>query len=336
MATLLIDPFHLDPLNGYGLLPVAFNGFLAQSFTLLQLHRYKRFSWYLSTLTFLSWMLSTIILWAISKYLIARPIGGQDFEFRSLAHINSCGGSSALSLCAHRQGKSPLYYLFYQVVSDTRYGRHLLFGTSRIGNLIVPTMWVFCTLCLALLFGHQCFGSPGLGFFASRDHQQPAEGHTQLQQQKKQQDQQDRHPRHQSGLRNKLRFLFVHPRTGTIGFYMASCIFFLSMAYQGLLFYNYIGLNLIDLSGWSFGQILAIVVWIPVILDYIYLQFSKFGLLSPFPPLSHFPSQTLARVREKRSGERRGRERRRRSSSIAKKQKTNSTAYQTQRPFRQH
>ncbi|KAL8705899.1 MAG: hypothetical protein Q9225_007999, partial [Loekoesia sp. 1 TL-2023] len=150
-ATLVTDVLHMDPLNAYGFLPVAINGFLAQTFTLLQLHRHKRFSWYVSALVFISWLLSTIILWAIIKYLTTRPIGMQDFEFRSLSQIDSCGGSSALALCEQRVGGSPLMYLFYDVVSKTGYGSTLLFGTTKIGNLIVPTIWVVCTMCLHLL-----------------------------------------------------------------------------------------------------------------------------------------------------------------------------------------
>ena len=257
-ATLLTDVFHLDPLNGYGFLPVAINGFLAQTFTLLQLHRHKRFSWYLSFLVFISWLLSTIILWAIIKYLTARPIGMQDFEFRSLSQIDSCGGSSALALCEQRLDKSPLYYLFYKVVSITTYGRTLLFGTTTIGTLIVPTIWVFCTICLIMLFVHQIFGSPGLGFFASRGQSSRPTVRPQG-----------------GGWQDRFRHVFSHPWTGMIGFYLASCMFFLSTGYQALLFYNYLGLNLLDSSGWGFGQIIAIVVWAPVLADYLYLQFGK-------------------------------------------------------------
>lgn len=232
VVTLLTDVFHLDPLNGYGFLPIAINGFLAQTFTLLQLHRHKRFSWYVSALVFLSWLLSTIILWAIIMYLTARPIGTQDFEFRSMSQIASCGGSTALALCEQRLGVSPLSYLFYQIVSVTGYGRTILFGTTRIGTLIVPTIWVFCTMCLMMLLGHQSFGSTGLGFFASRGQSpQPA---ARLQ---------------GTGWQDRLRYLFSGPWVGVAAFYLASLMFFLSTAYQAVLFYNYLGLKLVDLSG---------------------------------------------------------------------------------------
>ena len=260
VVTLLTDVFHLDPLNGYDFLPVAINGFLTQTFTLLQLNRHKRFLWYLSALVFLSWLLSTIILWAIITYLTARPIGTQDSEFRSMSQIASCGGSSALALCEQRLSTSPLSYLFYHIVSVTGYGPTILFGTTRIGTLIVPTIWVFCTMCLMMLLGHQCFGSPGLGFFASRDSSLRPTVRP-----------------HGGTWKDRLRYLFSSPWTGVAGFYLASCMFFLSTAYQALLFYNYLGLKLVDLSksGWTFGQIIAIVIWLPVLTDYLYLQFSS-------------------------------------------------------------
>lgn len=110
-----------------------------------------------------------------------------------------------------------------------------------------------------MLLRHQCFGSPGLGFFASRGpYPRPT---LRLQ---------------GGGWQDRLRYLFSNPWTGIAGFYLASCIFFLSMAYQALLFYNYLALKLVDLSGWSFGQIIAIVVWLLVLANYLYLQFSKF------------------------------------------------------------
>lgn len=269
VATLLTDVFHLDPLKGYAFLPVAVNGFLAQTFTLLQLHRNKRFSRYLSTLVFISWLLSTIILWAIVKYLRTPWIGARDFEFRFLSKISSCGDSSALALCQQRLSSSPLSYLFFQILSVTDYRHTILFGTSKLGNLIVPTIWVFCTVCLMILFGHQCFGSPGLGFFVSRG--QSSRPPVRLQ---------------GGGWQDRLRQLFSSPWTGVVGFYLAFCLFFLSAAYQAMLFYNYVRLKLVDLSGWKFSQIIAIVVWPPVLADYLYLSFSKShrSLLTRTPP----------------------------------------------------
>ncbi|KAL8698401.1 MAG: hypothetical protein Q9201_006590 [Fulgogasparrea decipioides] len=260
VTTLITDPFHLDSVNGFGFLPVAMNGFLPQTFNLLQLHRHKRFSWYISSLTFLSWLLSTINFWAIIKYLNLKRIGTRDAEFRSLSKIESCGSLNALTLCIQAQGVSPLGWLLHTKLKSTDSGAALLFGTTTIGNLIVPTIWVFCTTVLLLLLGHQCFGSTGLKIFYSRSHAPPPLPAPFL--------------RKRAMLTN-FRYLFANPRTATIGFYVASAMFFLCTAYQGLLYYNSLAVDLIDLADWSFGQIIAITVWVPVISDYLHLQFSK-------------------------------------------------------------
>ena len=134
VTTLITDPFHLDTVNGFGFLPVAINGFMPQTFNLLQLHRHKRFSWYISSLTFLSWLLSTINFWAIIKYLSIQRLGSRDAEFRSLSKLESCGSLNALTLCIQAQGVSPLGWLFYTKLKSTSFGGSLLFGTSTIGN----------------------------------------------------------------------------------------------------------------------------------------------------------------------------------------------------------
>ena len=272
VSTLISDPFHLDTINGFGFLPVAINGFLPQTFTLLQLHRHKRFSWYISSLTFLSWLLSTINFWAIIKYLSIERIGTRDAEFRSLSKIESCGNLNALTLCIQAQGVSPIGWLFYTKLKSTAFGASLLFGATTIGTLIVPTIWVFCTANLLLLLGHQCLGSTGLKIFHSRGYAPPPLS-TQ---------------RSRKGvLLTNIRHLFINPWTATVGFYVASGMYFLCTIYQGLLYYNYLALDLVDRSGWSFGQIIAITVWIPVISDYLHLQFSKF----PLPPSLFFPGK---------------------------------------------
>ncbi|KAL8859002.1 MAG: hypothetical protein Q9178_004483 [Gyalolechia marmorata] len=279
VTTLITDPFHLDPVNGYGFLPVAINGFLPQTFNLLQLHRYKRLSWYISSLTFLSWLLSTINFWAIIKYLSIERIGTRDAEFRSLSKIEACGSLNALTLCIQAKGVSPLGWLFRTKLRSTAFGASLLFRSTTIGTLIVPTIWVFCTTVLLLLLGHQCFGSTGLKIFASRNRVPPPL------------------PAGFPGKRGMLtnfRYMFANPWTATIGFYAASAMFFFCTIYQGLLYYNYLALDLVDLGGWSFGQIVAITVWVPVISDYLHLQFKE----TIVPPFASLVSRTTAAMSE--------------------------------------
>lgn len=267
IATLITDPFHLDPLNAYGFLPVAMNGFLPQTFTLLQLHRERKFSWYLTALTVVSWILNTIILWAIIEYLTGPNLGTRDFEFRSISQIDTCGGSTALALCLQTNGVTPLGYVKDTARKSTTYGHTILFGTTTIGTLIVPTIWVFCTLCLLILLGHQVLGSTGLKLFPSRV---PAEVRRAALRQK-------------PGLWNRFKYLFANPWTGEIGFAVASAVFFVTTAYQGLLYYNFVNLKLVNRAGWGFGQIIAVTVWIPVIFDYLHAQSGKSQLFSAKP-----------------------------------------------------
>ncbi|KAL8931056.1 MAG: hypothetical protein Q9208_000158 [Pyrenodesmia sp. 3 TL-2023] len=243
------------------------------------LHRHKRLSWYISSLTFLSWLLSTINFWAIIKYLSTERIGTRDDEFRSLSEIESCGSLNALTLCIQTRGESPLGWLFRVKLRSTAFGASLLFGTTTIGTLIVPTIWVFCTTVLLILLGHQCFGSTGLKFFHSRNRVPPPL---------------DARVRRKRGLLTNFRYLFANPWTATIGFYAASAMFFLCTIYQGLLYYNYLALDLVDLEGWSFGQILAITVWVPVISDYLHLQFKE----SIVPPFAALVSRTATALSE--------------------------------------
>ncbi|KAI4159308.1 MAG: hypothetical protein L6R39_000398 [Caloplaca ligustica] len=279
VTTLITDPFHLDTVNGFGFLPVAINGFLPQTFNLLQLHRHKRLSWYISSLTFLSWLLSTINFWAIIKYLRVERIGTRDAEFRSLSNIETCGSLNALSLCIQAQDISPLDWLFHTKLKSTNFGSSILFGTTTIGTSIVPTIWVFCTTVLLVLLGHQCFGSSGLGIFYSRSRAPPSL---------------PAHFPRQRRLLTKFRYLFTNPWTATIAFHAASAMFLLCTVYQGMLYYNYLALDLVDLDGWSFGQIIAITVWIPVISDYMHLQFKE----SIVPPLAGLISRSPPAVSE--------------------------------------
>ncbi|KAL8721920.1 MAG: hypothetical protein Q9181_007605, partial [Wetmoreana brouardii] len=272
VSTLITDPFHLDAINGYGFLPVAINGFLPQTFTLLQLHRHKRFSWYISSLTFLSWLLSTINFWAIIKYLSIDRIGTRDAEFRSLSKIESCGNLNALTLCIQTQDVSPIGWLFYTKIKSTAFGASLLFGATTIGNLIIPTIWVFCTSNLILLLGHQCLGGTGLKIFHSRGQALPPRPTQRL---------------GKASLLSNIRCLFANPWTANLGFYVASGMYFLCTVYQGLLYYNFLALKLVDPNGWSIGQIVAITVWIPVISDYLHLQFK-----ASVPPLTALLSRT--------------------------------------------
>lgn len=55
------NPFTLDPLNAFGLLPVSINGFLPQIFTLMIMKNHDLESWYPLVLTSVSYLLNSVI-----------------------------------------------------------------------------------------------------------------------------------------------------------------------------------------------------------------------------------------------------------------------------------
>lgn len=54
-----------------------------------------------------------------------------------------------------------------------------------------------------------------------------------------------------------------------------SAIFFVGLVYQAVMLYSFIGLGFIDLHTWTFGQIVAVAVWVPPVAEYLHLQTSK-------------------------------------------------------------
>lgn len=69
VAALCSDPDSVDPLNGYALLSVAMTGFIPTVFTLVMLQYHRIKSWYHSGLTFICWLLATIIFWKLRTNL---------------------------------------------------------------------------------------------------------------------------------------------------------------------------------------------------------------------------------------------------------------------------
>ena len=159
---------------------------------------------------------------------------------------------------------TPLGYVKNVAMKSTTYGHTILFGTTKIGTLIVPTIWTFCTLCLLLLLSHQVLGGTGLKLFPSRV---PAEVRRAVLRQK-------------PGPWNRFKYVFANPWTGEIGFAIASAVFFVTTAYQGLLYYNFVSLKLVNRAGWGFGQIIAVTVWVPVVIDYMHAQSGENLLVS--------------------------------------------------------
>ena len=100
-------PFLSDPVNAYVLMPVMANAVLSPTITYLLIYRYGRRSWYIDSLTFINWLLASVVIWGLQNYIrfFGPTAPGLSFEeslpqgARHLSDIDACGGSSALNLC---------------------------------------------------------------------------------------------------------------------------------------------------------------------------------------------------------------------------------------------
>jgi hypothetical protein len=234
IAALCSDPWSVDPLTGYALLSVAITGFLCPVFTLMLLHTYGCKSWYMGALTTLSYVLATITFWLlfVNLYPHIGSTSGSDETLRALYQIPSCGYSSAITLCPQTIGNDPLEYLA------------LFYNKGGIPNLkTMPLLWAWSTFILIILAINQirhCFEPVHQNHSRSLNFMQ-------------------------STWSLCLRIL-AHPAS----LILASTLFGLALGYQAQMLRQYARSDVIDWYGWSFGQVVAVVIWVPPIADYIH------------------------------------------------------------------
>lgn len=187
--------------------------------------------WYPFLLTWTTYILNSITFWAVRGYLSVIPsktVALKRTAFESLGGIESCGGTTGLALCLQFQDESPPTFLIQ------KYGSAALLGVS-----LAPAVWAWCTLCLLLLTYFQLqtsmLGKRIIVPFSARI-------------------QGPRLTPLQDWCHRTLRSPLIY--------YTASGVFFLGLIYQGTLFVQFLKLGLVDLHTWTFGQIVAITVWV--------------------------------------------------------------------------
>ncbi len=251
VAIFFTNPFKLDPLNAFGLIPVALNGLLPITFTLMLLYHFRHamqdtLKWYPILLTDISYLLNTVVLFAVVNYLTPiknKGIALEESAFRHLGGMDSCGGSTAIALCLATQRDSPPAFLLQQFPN-------LAFAGIRLA----PLVWAICTTCLGTI-NYQHFRRNKVGQRFELSVNPDTQGTIA--------------PRR----RNFAQVLRV--LRGATLYYVASITILFSLIFQAIMFYTYLKLGLVDLKTWSLGQIVAITVWIPPIIDYLHLQSSK-------------------------------------------------------------
>lgn len=244
IAVLYSKPWTTDPLTGLGLLFAVIIGFLPPIFTLLLLHTQHAKSWFTWTLTFITWSLSTANLFLLTHQLFTSRSEIAENSTNALENANNittCGGTSALALCSSVVGRNPLQWVA-RLYTDSRAGH-----PPDLKSIYVP--WVYSTAIFVVLTVSQWRSrttTPAAGKYAKLQHNGP------------------RSP-----------FFSDHPNVpyrwaSNVGVFGAAFFLFLvfTVFYQGGMLIELHRMDVLDWDGWSFGQIAAVTVWVPVVVGY--------------------------------------------------------------------
>lgn len=214
IAAFFLRPSTLDVLDGYALLSSAITGFIPTTFTLMLLHSHGIKSRYTTFLTFTTWLFSSILFFLLIRDLTVARSNPRaiDRGLSSLFPVNSCGASSAMSLCKQTFDTDPLIYLDW------------FLNYWSIPNIkTVPVLWVLSTVVLLCLVALQFL---------------------------------DNRPSHKINARVRLASL-----------YLGSLLFGLALGYQTRMIQIYTAMDVIDWDGWTFGQVVALLFWVPPLVD---------------------------------------------------------------------
>ena len=213
---------------------IAIGGFLPITFTLLNLHMIKQLSWYILTLSTVTIVVATTTLTITDQAFIPAP---EDFD--QIVSLTSQGGPSS---CAS-QNLIPWCY------NPRKDGNYYGFDTSSSGSGAEDIL-IFCLVTLLIIVADH--------FCRSND------------------------PSQRNLNRRILTKLNIStsrplfPRAGAVlrfGTTIFHFIFFWLFIYCFYIFgddLNWFNLNNIYDPSWGFGQVVAILVWVPPLCDYLW------------------------------------------------------------------
>ncbi|KAJ3493419.1 hypothetical protein NLG97_g4740 [Lecanicillium saksenae] len=251
VATFAMHPTSVDALNGYALVASSIMGFVPPVFTLMLLHSHGVKSWFSTALVLASWAVNTASFFMLVDNL-ASVKGDSNLlgvGLQSLFHTTSCGGSSAMALCHQLTGAEPLVYL------------DRFFNKNAVPNVKnIPMLWAFATAVLFVATGRQAFQS------WRGENEEPAEvthkpGLTALAESKR--------------AKNRISTFFSRKAVRFGFLLLTTTIFCLALAYEFRVVREYQKMDIIDKKGWSFGQVVAVLFWVPPLLDSAHALFKS-------------------------------------------------------------
>lgn len=227
-------------MNGYALLAVSLGGCIAPVFTLLLLHSHGIKAWHSTFLCLASWLLNTIVFYMLCGNLrkSLNTIERVDQALRKIFHTEYCGNSSAMVLCQEWTGSNPMEYL-----SDF-YNQNLITNIYK-----VPAIWAYVTLVLLVLILMQVIGR--------RD--RPISGCAPI----------------KEVTPTKRRILlrrtpWLSPQSWEFLLLLATITpFSLALRCQYVMVRTYHAMGVIDTHEWSYGQVVAVLIWVPALLEVV-------------------------------------------------------------------
>ncbi|CAO2655593.1 Nn.00g043960.m01.CDS01 [Neocucurbitaria sp. VM-36] len=245
IASLSYGIFDTDMLNTFLLLPLATNGILPVVFSYVLLLRCRKASMDATLLTTLCWLLASLVYWILYSHVI--PINSeirdekrifrayQQFMYK-LSALDACGGYSALAVCPEnfKLGKDKIMLASYRL------------------RVLTPIIWTFSTVCILIALAekvHRWFNRPSARTTNNN-------GSAELEQNQTTPPQPAHSPR--------------SPFTNTIIYGLITMCFLAGVGMQLSLLSVSTSLKMTDRLEWGFGQIVAVTIWVPPLLGYLY------------------------------------------------------------------
>lgn len=240
-------------LNIFMLTPLATNGVLPVVFTYcLLLYWHGDADLGTALLTTVCWLLSSIVYWILYSSVIPinRDIDDENRRYRAykqfmykLSALDECGGYSALAVCP---------------TTSVRVGQPELSSASHKLRALTPIIWAFATLCLVCTLGMQYAGWRRRSRESEKKDTEVGEtraekGDTQ---------------------RSRPRF-FPSEKMSRVIYWLSTACFLAGTGMQLSLLSIGTSLNMMDRKDWGFGQIIAVTIWVPPLVNWIYRALEK-------------------------------------------------------------
>lgn len=249
IAALSYDIFETNMLITFMLTPLATNGVLPVVFNYVLLFRCGKSDAGVTLLTVTCWLLSSIVYWILYASIIPinqdiksdikRYRAYQQFMYK-LSALDECGGYSALAVC-------PDNFIL---------GKDDIFKASHNLRVLTPIIWGFSTVVLlATLAGKLAKWTRSWKY--EKTEQSEMEGGEEHKSARTRPS--NDHPP------------FLRSRLGaSLTYWLVTVCFLAGIGMQLSLLSIGTSLHMMDRMDWSFGQIVAVTIWTPPLLGYLY------------------------------------------------------------------